>query len=226
MILTSHQPNFLPYMGLFYKISKSDIFVVSEDVEFSKKAAHNWNNIYTASGPKKLTLPVNAHHYSRLVDVVVDNPAYNVGKIAKTLEQEYHNAPCFDAGMGVVDQMLYASTGSRVFMAEFNVFIIEYILERFCIHPQILRSTKDLEISGHKDERIFQMCEQTGADVYYSGTGAKAYHVEENYRKRGIQLLYSDYKPVWYEQTHQPFVPNLSAIDYIFNKGFALPDWS
>lgn len=37
MILTSHQPNFLPYMGVFYKAYRSDILVLSDDVQFSKK---------------------------------------------------------------------------------------------------------------------------------------------------------------------------------------------
>ena len=32
MILTSHQPNFLPYMGVFYKAFKSDVLVLSDDV--------------------------------------------------------------------------------------------------------------------------------------------------------------------------------------------------
>lgn len=37
MILTSHQPNFLPYMGVIYKAYKSDAIVLSDDVCYSKK---------------------------------------------------------------------------------------------------------------------------------------------------------------------------------------------
>ena len=45
MILTSHQPNFLPYMGVIYKAYKSDAIVLSDDVCYSKKGMHNWNVI-------------------------------------------------------------------------------------------------------------------------------------------------------------------------------------
>jgi len=224
MILSSHQPNFLPYMGFFYKAAKSDAMVISEDVSFSKKGMHNWNRIYTSSGVKKLTLPVKAHHDSRLADVVVADPAYNIPKIAKTLEQEYRKAPYFGDGMEVVDLMLGMASERPLFMSDFNVPLTSYILGRFGICIPLILSTEDLEICGHKDERIFQMCEQTGATAYLSGTGAKVYHVDEDYAKRGIDLIYSDYRAVRYPQVHGDFVENLSVIDYIFNMGFRLPE--
>lgn len=68
MIVASHQPNFLPYMGFFYKAAKCDVLVFSDDVQFSKKGMHNWNRIKTPSGEAKLTLPVHAHHDMRLAD--------------------------------------------------------------------------------------------------------------------------------------------------------------
>lgn len=42
MILTSHQPNFLPYMGVIYKAYKSDAIVLSDDVCYCIK--NMWEN--------------------------------------------------------------------------------------------------------------------------------------------------------------------------------------
>ena len=226
MVLSSHQPNFLPYMGFFYKVLQSDIVVMSEDVQFSKKGMHNWNRIYTQNGPRKLTVPVNAHHDMPLSEIMVSDHKYSLRKIAKTLEQEYKKAPHFDEGMELVLWMLCHTNRSEQKMIDLNVNLITFVMDKFGLHPTVLRTSRDLQISGHKDERIFQMCEQTGADVYYSGTGAKAYHQDQEYERRGICLTYSDYTPVRYDQIHGEFVENLSVIDYVFNMGYELPkEW-
>ncbi len=54
MILTSHQPNFLPYMGVIYKAYRSDAIVLSDDVCYSKKGMHNWNVIRAKNGNQKI----------------------------------------------------------------------------------------------------------------------------------------------------------------------------
>ena len=70
------------------------------------------------------------------------------------------------------------------------------------------------------------MCKILGADTYLSGEGAKDYHIEEDYRKNGIRLIYSDYHPVEYPQVKDRSALNLSVIDYVMNCGFALPkEW-
>lgn len=224
LVLASHQPNFLPYMGLFYKVLRSDIVVMSEDVLFSKKGMHNWNRIYTQNGPKKLTVPVNAHHDIPLFEITVSDHRYSLPKVAKTLEQEYKKAPHFVEGMELVGRILSHATCDELKMVDLNVDLILFLLDKFDMHPTVLRTSRDLSVSGHKDERMFKMCEQTGANVYFSGTGAKAYHQEEEYERRGICLEYSDYQPIKYNQVHGDFIENLSVVDYIFNMGYELPE--
>ena len=59
--------------------------------------------------------------------------------------------------------------------------------------------------------------------MYVSGSGAKDYHIEEDYERNGIRLVYSDYQPVIYPQVGRPATENLSVIDYVMNCGFELP---
>ena len=45
IILSAHQPNFLPYLGFFNKMKQSDIFIIRDEVLYIKKEYHNRNRI-------------------------------------------------------------------------------------------------------------------------------------------------------------------------------------
>ena len=44
-VISIHQPNFLPWLGYFYKIYKSDVFVILDNVQFAKNSIANRNRI-------------------------------------------------------------------------------------------------------------------------------------------------------------------------------------
>lgn len=223
MILTSHQPNFLPYMGVFYKAYRSDILVLSDDVQFSKKGMHNWNYIRTKDGQHKITVPVIAHHDTPLRDIKICEPEVSMPRIIKTLRETYARTEYFREGEKILD-LMEGMIKPDLGLVEMNRFLILYILYKFKMYPRVIMATKDLGIEGHKDDRILQMCHRTLANVYYSGTGAKVYHDEERYKAEGIELVYSDYHPVTYRQKYSPFLQNMSVIDYIFNEGYSIPE--
>ena len=58
MIVTIHQPNYLPYLGFFDKMEKADIFVIHDDSQFSRQDFHHRNRIRIRSGGTWLTVPV------------------------------------------------------------------------------------------------------------------------------------------------------------------------
>lgn len=223
MILTSHQPNFLPYMGVFYKFYKSDVIVISDDVLYSKKGMHNWNYIRVKDGVQKITVPVNAHQNTKLCDVTIAEPIKSIPKVIRTLREGYSKTLHFNDGnilLNIIEEMVR----DRVFLADFNVEIIRYILNRMGIEKTIIIADKDLHLYGNKDDRILSMCKKTGVDTYYSGIGAKSYHENYRYSEEGIKLIYSDYQPVLYKQKYEPFIPNMSVIDYIFSQGYKIPE--
>ncbi|MCG2700275.1 WbqC family protein, partial [Candidatus Parcubacteria bacterium] len=50
MILVGHQPEYLPYLGFFYKVAKADKFVFVDHVQFQKEGFQNRNRIRTGLG--------------------------------------------------------------------------------------------------------------------------------------------------------------------------------
>ena len=57
-IVTIHQPQYIPYLGFFNKISESDIFIVLDDVSIDKGGFTNRNRIKTLNGPIWITIPL------------------------------------------------------------------------------------------------------------------------------------------------------------------------
>lgn len=222
MILASHQPDFFPWMGYFYKIFLSDIFVFSDNVQYSKSARHNYNQINTHNGPLRITLPIHYHAVNiNELEIVHDHKA--IEKIKKTLVQEYKKSSYFQEVCPVIEDLLDQAEQFDI-LSEYNLHCIRDLVKRFGLDKdRRFFISSQLDLHEKRDKRIIEMCKLLGADVYVSGSGAKDYHIEEDYRNNGIELVYSDYTPIQYEQVGMKPAENMCVIDYAMNCGFNLP---
>lgn len=228
MVLASHQPDFFPYLGYFYKIWQSDVFVFSDNVLYSKSGRHNYNEILTGNGPMRFTLPIGQHTW-KLNDIQIKLGEKELQKMCKTLWQEYHNAYHYKAAANFIESLLYQAENCSS-LADFNMLCITSICEEsgWTETRKFLKSS-DLDLKERRDARIIEMCKLLDADTYYSGSGAKDYHIEADYTAAGINLVYSDYQPLEYPQKPSRHLdakfraPNMSVIDYMMNCGINLP---
>jgi len=70
MVLTAHQPVYLPWLGLLHKIALADLFCFFDIVQYQRKDFNNRNKINTSNGPIWLTVPVKSS--GRLNSVIND----------------------------------------------------------------------------------------------------------------------------------------------------------
>ena len=221
-VLASHQPDFFPYMGYFYKMFHSDVFVFSDNVQFSKSGRHNYNEILTTNGPHRFTLPVSKR-VANLNEIQIAADEHRILTMIKTLWMEYRKAEHFHEAFPVIEKLLWTAPDAKN-LADFNYGCIAGIAALFGISARTaFVKSSDLPITQRRDARIIEMCKLLDADVYYSGAGAKDYHIEEDYAANGIRLVYSDYQPIEYRQVGKPATVNMSGIDYVMNCGFTLP---
>ena len=71
MIVSIHQPQYLPWDNFFRKIKKSDYFIYLDNVEFQKNGLQNRNQIKTASGSTWLTVPVKHNLGQKILNETV-----------------------------------------------------------------------------------------------------------------------------------------------------------
>lgn len=220
MIVSIHQPDYIPWLGLYYKMAHSDVFVYLDDAQYSNEADHNVNKIKTPQGEFRLKVPVEQHLGNLILNVRTKDELKWKEKHLKTIKMNYSKAFFFNEIFPGFEEIIMNHQGS---IAELNIAINRYICDGFGIKTKILRSS-EMDITSVREERVIDITLKAGGDEYLSGNGAKVYQTEEHFTERGLKLTYLDYKPIEYKQMWPKvgFLPCMSVIDYLFNCGF---DW-
>lgn len=219
-VFSGHQPNFLPYMGFFYKMFKSDFFVIDDDVQYSSSGFHNTNFIKVKKEKFQMTVPVSYSTGDLINEVRI---CYNKPwdrKLLKTIEMSYKKAPYFEEGFSLVEKHLALK---KELLFDLNLGLIKEIHDKFKIDSKLILASREFPTDLKNNERNVYQGTKLNATVYYSGIGGKEYNDEKLYNYSLIKLEYSDYVPVVYDQGKGNFIENLSVLDYIFYNGYNLP---
>lgn len=218
MIVSIHQPNFLPWLGYFYKIAKSDIFVLLDNVQYTKNSFINRNMIKTPQGPKWLTVPVKTKgRFGQLIkDVEINNTVDWRKNHLHTLETNYRKARFFEMIIQDLKTIYYIDNCDN--LCEFNIRLLKWILSLLKLDKRIVRAS-ELDVEGKSTKLLIDIVKAVGGNVYLSGFGGAKYQDEELFKQSGIELQYYEFKHPVYSQLWSDFIPNLSIIDLLFNYG-------
>ena len=217
MKVTIHQPNYLPYPGLFHKLILSDVFVILDNVQFQFDIT-NRNKIISKDGSwERITVPVKKNQtHKKIIDVEINNEISWSNNTFQKLYDNYSSSNFFNQYEDYFKK-LYKKKWTLLY--ELNFETLKKMIEFLGIKIEILNES-ELDIKGESTERLINICETLNAKTYVSGIGGKNYLDEKLFKKKNIQLEYQNYQSMPYSQNHsEDFVPNLSAIDLLFNLG-------
>ncbi|MGO8806863.1 MAG: WbqC family protein [Candidatus Bathyarchaeia archaeon] len=218
MITSGHQPNYLPYLGFFDKMSQCDIFVIQDDVQYERHDFQNRNQIKTVKGATWLSVPIE--HVGETL------PIKEI-RIAKRLESEwglhhwrvlelnYEAAPYWKQYCDFFEQAYRQKWES---LMELNLHLIKGIMNFLRIKTSLVMAST-LNVSGKSSDMILSQCKAVGADTYLSGIGGRVYLDIPLLENAGIKVVFQDFHYPVYTQLYGTFVPNLSIVDYLFCHG-------
>lgn len=211
------QPGYLPWIGFFEQLYRSDIFVLYDDVQYDKNGWRNRNRIKTAQGPLWLTVPVltRGRKTQKINEVVIDSKENWPKKHLRALETNYSPAPYFKDYFPPFESIL-SKKWER--LADLCVCLIKKISELLEIRTPLFRSS-ELNVTGERDERLIKICQKFGAQVFYEGETGKNYIDIEKFKKQGVQVQFQGYRHPVYPQLHGEFISHLSIVDLLFNHG-------
>lgn len=210
------QSSYVPWRGYFDFIRSVDLFVVYDDVQYSKGSWRNRNRVKLPAGLQWLTVPVS-HSLGQNIDQVriARGRGSWVDAHAALLRRSLSASPHFEdawrlwsAAVAHGDEMLSA----------LNFRLLISICEYLGIRTPIVPSTR-FATHGSSTERLISLLEAAGATAYLSGPSAAAYLDTRMFAEHNIQLFYKayDYQP--YPQLHGEFVGNVTVLDLIAHCG-------
>ena len=217
MILTAHQPAYLPWLGLFHKIALADLFISFDQVQYQPEDWNNRNSIKANAGVISLSVPVLRKGYldRTISDIEINNTKPWKRKHWKSIELAYSKAPCFKRYSD-----FFADTYSRDWdsLVQLNIYMLRWFLETLKIKVPV-RSAGEWQFLGEKSALVLDMCKQVKADDFIFGIQGKNYADVPSFEAAGIKVHFQDYNHPIYPQLHGGFVSHQSILDLLFNCG-------
>ena len=216
-IISIHQPNFLPWIGYFFKIANSDTFVLLDDVQYTKNSFINRNKIKTPSGAMWLTIPVlhSGRQGQNINDTILSSPEKSYRKITSSLKANYSKSKYYNEIM----DLLIPAFEEKIYLSVLNINLIIKICNYLEIGTEIIRSSRIQNVEGTATDRLVSICDELQASIYLAGYGSVNYQESDKFKLAGIKSEQYKFQHPNYDQLWGDFIPNLSIIDLLFNCG-------
>lgn len=218
MIAAIHQPNYLPWLGYFYKIASCQSFIFLDNVQYTKNSFINRNQIKTPNGPQWLTVDVltRGHPEQKIKDVKTNNQVTWARNHWKAIHLNYAKAPYFNHYKDLLENVYNQSWDS---LSLLNQRLIEIMVKILHITNIQFIQASSLKAEGESTELLINICKEVGADTYLSGFGGYKYMDEYSMKEAVINVVKYDFIHPVYRQQWGDFLPNMSILDLIFNEG-------
>lgn len=215
-ILTAHQPNYIPWLGLFHKISLAKKYCIFDIPQYPRKEFCNRNKIKTSSGSLWLSVPVESkdHFNKRICDIRIVEDGWRPRHL-RSLELAYSKAPYRDQYLSEFEALL---AKRHELLADLNSEILTMCLKWLDLDVEIVRAS-DYQFQGHNSSLVLDMCVQLGASDYIFGQQGRTYAQVAEFNQAGVNVWFQAYHHPTYSQCHGKFEPYLSVLDLLFNEG-------
>lgn len=221
MIVGIHQAHYLPWAGYIDKMLKSDKFVILDEVQLETPSPMVRNKVLDISGHEiYLTVDIFRKGFleKKANEIEVCNQTKWQKKSKNFLLLNYKKAPFFDEIFPLI-QPIYEKNYKWLFDVEIDT--VEIMRSCFDIDTEIvLQSDLHLDETLKNNDLLIAILKKIGADRYLSGNGARKYMDLRKFNEQGIAVGFQKFVcPVYAQFNTNEFVPNLSALDMLFNLG-------
>lgn len=210
------QSNFLPWLGYFDFIRETDLFIIHDDLQYTKGDWRNRNRIKTPRGMAWITVPVHYRNTGQLIEETpVDYSSPWARRMLNRIRESYRGAPHVEPYFSELNDLLTQPAAS---ISDLNLRLIHWVCRSLEISTPI-RMSREYHPQGTKTERLIGILNEAKATTYLSGPAAQAYIIPATFEQAGIQLEYKQYNYPEYQQLYPPFELGVSVIDLLFMKG-------
>ena len=223
LIVTVHQPHFMPWLGYLHRMAQADLFIVLDHVQFERGNYQNRSMIRMNGEERWLTVPVvQRSQKERIVEKQIDNalagtPRWWATAHFQTIRQAYREARFLGLYAPALRQILETRWAH---VAELDAAMLEFLRDAFGIRTKLVRSS-ELQVEGAKSQLILNLCRAVGADTLLAGLGGSRDYLDKaEFERQGVRIAYQEFThPVYPQCGAAPFIQGLASLDMLLNCG-------
>lgn len=207
------QPYFFPYIGYFQLIAAVDLFIVYDNIKYTKKGWINRNRLLHDGKDVLFSLPLKSASDALNVSERELAADFKRDKLLNQFRGAYRGAPHFDNTMALVERVVRHEDD--------NLFrFLHHAIANTCQYLGLateIRISSDIAIDHQlkNQDKVLALCQAVGASTYVNAIGGVELYSKEDFQKKGMALKFIRSKPFEYPQLGDPFVPWLSIIDVL-----------
>ncbi|MBL91636.1 MAG: hypothetical protein CMH56_07455 [Myxococcales bacterium] len=217
MIVSISQPAYLPWLGYFDRLRRSDVAVVLDHVQLERRGFTHRNKILNQGKPMWLSIPLNkkGNFQTTINEITVNNDEKWQHKHWQTILQCYKKAPHF---IELKNELASFYEKDWVLLNELLKSMTPFWMGKLGIDTPMVFSS-EIELQHTKSDLILELCRKQKATKYLSGPFGRDYLETKSFQDAGIEIIYHDYEHPVYRQQSDNFEPFLSILDLMANHG-------
>jgi hypothetical protein len=212
------QPYLFPYIGYFQLMHAADVFVLYDDVQYSKNGWVNRNRIRHNDRAAWLTLPVRKMHLGSLINerhYALDGAI--VADLKRLVDSAYADAPSFDSVRALLDAVWNHDSDN---VAAFNARALGMLAEHLGLRCRFVVSSEiDKDPALRSEARVIDICRRIGATHYVNAIGGIELYHTASFADADIELSFLRTSVPMTELSDG--AAHLSIIDTLMNAGSA-----
>lgn len=222
MIISIHQPYFIPYISYFQLIHASDQFVIFDDVQFIKGGWVNRNKLLISGNVKYITLPIVNSELETKINEKKISQKFNFErkKILKGVYQSYKKFEFFDEIYPFFEDILFYDANLLVNLLTNSIIKICDFLH---INTNIkISSTISKEIKQTSpSDNVIQIVKKLNGKTYVNSIGGVVLYDKKEFQRKGVELFFlkSKVKNMVQEKSSLNESQKLSIIDNLMRYG-------
>jgi len=217
-VVAALQPGYLPWLGYFDLMKRSDLFVIEDNLKYTKQDWRNRNRIRAVNGATYLTVPVKKGASSLPInEVEIDNEQPWARRHWNLIEENYRCAP-FWPGYAPVLRDLLERPWFR--LIDLDLALTEFLAREFRIEtPTVLLSELPVVFGEDKTESLVALIRAVNGTAFVEGASGRNFIDVTQFEAAGLGIRFQDYVCRPYPQQYEPFISHLSALDLLLNVG-------
>jgi hypothetical protein len=209
------QPYFFPYIGYFQLIANSDVFVIYDEIKYTKKGWINRNRFLNNGSATYFTLPLKKDSDFLYVSdrFLSEDWEIEKQKILNKTKGAYSKAPHFKETFTLFEKCL-SFENTNLFEFIFNA------VKNICDYLEIntpIQISSELQISNDfkSAEKVKAICRTLKATTYINPVGGIELYDKDDFLNDNLELVFLKAKNVKYPQFENEFEPFLSILDVL-----------